>query len=132
MPAPAGAEAPTSRPLQRSECLAHLRGTQVGRAAFPTGGLLTIVPTAYRLDGGYVILPLSGLEEAAGQVVTFQCDGYDAATGERWSLCVTGRTESRPDGSIRLAPDLLRGFAQACRGDAEASGPSDTALAPCD
>ncbi len=121
MSVPADAAAPTSRPLLRSECLALLRHSRVGRAAFPAGGLLTIVPTAYRLADGYVVLPLGGLEEVVGQVVTFQCDGYDGAAGERWSLCVTGRTERRPDGSIRLALDLLRGFAQACRGGSNAS-----------
>jgi hypothetical protein len=100
------------RTLQRSECLAFLRRSRRGRAAFAADGLLTVVPTRFALGAGWVWFPNTLLARAAGQVVTFQCDGRDAVAGEQWSVCVTGRAERGPTGEVRLAPTLLRGWAR--------------------
>lgn len=99
----------TVRELQRSECLARLRGRRVGRAAFATGGLLTVVPTPFHLVGGFVTFPAGRLEAAIGQVVTFECDDLEDACPETWSVCVTGQTERGAAGEVRLAATLLRG-----------------------
>lgn len=107
------------RTLQRSECLACLRRTRRGRAAFAADGLLTVVPTPFVLGAGWVLFPSALLARAAGQVVTFQCDGQDATAGELWSVCVTGRAERGPTGELRLAPTLLRGWARPAEPDEE-------------
>lgn len=119
---------PGGRALERGECLEHLRQRRIGRAAFAAGGILTVVPTPFRLDGGFVSLPRARLEAAVGQVVTFQCDDFDEGRVGGWSVLLTGRAEAAENGEIRVAPTLLHGWLTANPDEADADAPQRAPL----
>lgn len=103
------------RRLSRSECLAFLRGRPMGRAAFTTEGMLTVVPTPFAMGRGRITFLSerpTQLDQAVGQVVAFQSDGYDVLAGELWNVCVTGIVVRSPQGELSLEPRLFSGWAE--------------------
>jgi len=87
--------APRVRALARSECLAALRSTCLGRVALSVGALPAIVPVAFSLAGDRLVfgalggrpLPLVGRRPV---IVAFQADAYDEAQRCGWSVVVVG------------------------------------------
>jgi nitroimidazol reductase NimA-like FMN-containing flavoprotein (pyridoxamine 5'-phosphate oxidase superfamily) len=80
--------------LPTDECLRLLRGEAVGRLAISIAGHPDIFPINYVLDRGDVVFRTAEGTKLAGAVlgtsVAFEVDGYDAGTGEAWSVVVKG------------------------------------------
>ena len=81
--------------IPESECR-HLLGTQtLGRIGVTSGGLPHIVPVCYLYDNGAIVFrtgPGTKLRAAAsGDVLAFEVDSFDPATGRGWSVMVLGR-----------------------------------------
>jgi hypothetical protein len=80
--------------LTLHECLQRLRATDVGRLAV-CATPPDVFPVNYVVDHGTVVFrtAVGGKLDAvmADDPVTFEADGFDAATGEAWSVVVKGR-----------------------------------------
>jgi uncharacterized protein len=81
--------------LSESECR-HLLGTHtLGRVGVTSGGLPHIVPVCYVYDDGAIVFrtgPGTKLRAAAsGDVLAFEVDHFDPASGQGWSVMVFGR-----------------------------------------
>jgi uncharacterized protein len=80
--------------LTLHECLHRLRSTDVGRLAV-CATPPEVFPVNHVVDHGTVVFRTaagSKLDAVAGdEPVTFEADGYDAATGDAWSVVVKGR-----------------------------------------
>lgn len=78
-------------------CWSLLRGVPVGRLAFTFAGQPEIFPVNFTVDHGSVVIrtgPGSKLASVAGTGrVAFECDGYDSAAGEAWSVVLKGKVE---------------------------------------
>lgn len=80
--------------LEPSDCLELLRGSVVGRLAVVTDDTPDIFPVNYLIDHGAVVFRTAAgtkLDAAVGHWVAFEIDGYDADSGEAWSVVVKGR-----------------------------------------
>ena len=83
--------------LAAHTCWAMLRASQVGRLAVVVDGRPDIFPVNFVVDHGTVVIrtgvgsKLAAIVEDAG--VAFECDGYDPAAGEAWSVVLKGRTQ---------------------------------------
>jgi len=102
-PAPARpATGPVFDALTRETAMELLATKQVGRLAFhsPDRGPVAL-PINYRLMDGDIVLRTasdSSLATAAGQdPVGFEVDSTDEATGQGWSVLVTGRVDQVDD-----------------------------------
>jgi uncharacterized protein len=80
--------------LSAHESLAMLRGSVVGRLAVAISDHPDIFPINYVVDHGSIVFrTAAGTKLAAavlGRGVAFEVDGYDAPTGEAWSVVVKG------------------------------------------
>ena len=82
--------------LDREQCLALLAADEVGRLAFVVGGVPTIVPVNYRLDGDTVVVrtgPGAKLHDGPRRPVAFEIDSFDRVRRQGWSVVVAGRLE---------------------------------------
>jgi uncharacterized protein len=89
------------RELDRTECLALLATTNLGRLALTRRALPTIVPARYLVNDERVVIHLStGLDHVAwldGEVVALQVSAFDETQTYGWSVCVTGAAHGTPD-----------------------------------
>jgi nitroimidazol reductase NimA-like FMN-containing flavoprotein (pyridoxamine 5'-phosphate oxidase superfamily) len=80
--------------IHSDECLALLRGAQVGRFAFVDGaGSADVLPVNFVLDGDAVVFataPGSKLRAAEGGAVAFEADAVDVETRSGWSVVIHG------------------------------------------
>ena len=85
--------------LDQHECWELLREHEVGRLAVSIANHPDIFPINYIVDRGAVVFrtaegtKLAALTVAIGRRVAFEIDGYDATTGEAWSVVVHGMAE---------------------------------------
>ena len=81
--------------LDESQCWTLLRSEEVGRLAVSIMNRPDIFPINYLVDHGTVVFRTAeGTKLAAavlGTAVAFEVDGYDAPSGEAWSVIVKGR-----------------------------------------
>lgn len=95
--------------LSTDECLEHLATTRVGRVAFTTSALPTVVPLTYAIKGQHLLLATgadSRLAKAADHgVLAFEIDDVDSSTHTGWSVVVTGVAEvvEGPEGRAEAA-----------------------------
>ncbi|WP_377644679.1 pyridoxamine 5'-phosphate oxidase family protein [Oryzobacter terrae] len=85
------------REIPTHECLALLRESPVGRLAVVVEGRPEIFPVNHVVDHGTVVLRTASGTKFSGSVglpVAFEVDGYDAGTGEAWSVVVHGTGRS--------------------------------------
>ena len=80
--------------LSQQEAVALLATIPVGRVVFTVGALPAIVPVAFAVHDGAVVMrtsPESRLAKAApGGVLAFEVDDIDAETRTGWSVVVMG------------------------------------------
>jgi uncharacterized protein len=80
--------------LDESRCWTLLRSAEVGRLAVAIGGHPDIFPINFVVDHGTIVFRTAeGTKLAAsvlGQAIAFEVDGYDAASGEAWSVVLKG------------------------------------------
>lgn len=89
--------------LEESACWALVRSAVIGRLALSIDGRPDVFPVNHVVDHGTIVFrtaegsKLAAL--AAGSEVAFEVDGYEAETGEAWSVVVkgSGRLITRPD-----------------------------------
>ena len=81
--------------LDSTECWQLLRTNEVGRLAVSITDHPDIFPVNYVVDRGTVVFRTAeGTKLAAavlGRAVAFEVDGYDAGSGEAWSVVLKGR-----------------------------------------
>lgn len=92
------------RALRESECRHLLSSETIGRVGISSGGLPCILPVAYLYhDGAILFRTRTGTKLRAaenGEVLAFEVDHFDPATGTGWSVLALGRAtvlESTPD-----------------------------------
>lgn len=80
--------------LDRQECLRLLAGAPLGRVGITNGALPVIVPINFRLVGDRIVFRTgigTKLDSATcDEVVAFEADHLDPASGVGWSVAVTG------------------------------------------
>jgi uncharacterized protein len=83
--------------LPEEECRRLLGMHTIGRVGITSGGLPLILPVHYAYDDGVVVFRTgTGTKlraAASGDVLAFEVDTYDAASGVGWSVMVLGRAE---------------------------------------
>jgi uncharacterized protein len=93
-PDQAGADGELTR-LGREECLRLLGTVAVGRLIFTMNALPAVRPMNFALADGLILLRTAADSTVArkvdGDIVVFEADELDAATGSGWSVTVTGR-----------------------------------------
>jgi hypothetical protein len=102
--------------LDREQCLGLLAGGGFGRVVGTHSAMPVVYPISYLLDGQEVIFQTetgSALAGIAGDVVAFQADEFDSATGTGWTVLGIGkpyRVPPAPTGTGRatLAIPLRR------------------------
>ena len=103
--------------LTDAQCLALLPTVPVGRIVFTEGGLPAVQPVNFVVDDQCVIIrAMTGSKlaaAAAGAVVAFEVDEYDATSESGWSVTAVGQatlvTESADLDRLALLP--LRSWA---------------------
>jgi nitroimidazol reductase NimA-like FMN-containing flavoprotein (pyridoxamine 5'-phosphate oxidase superfamily) len=92
--------------LDPPACWALLREAQVGRLAVAIANHPDIFPINFVVDHASVVFRTAeGTKLAAavlGQAVAFEVDGYDAESGEAWSVVVKGKATE-----LELLQDLF-------------------------
>ena len=87
-------EQPILAVLDRETCMSLLRSSEVGRLAVSVAGQPDIFPINYALDGDSIVFcTAEGTKLTATHIstwVAFECDGYDADSGDAWSVVVKG------------------------------------------
>lgn len=85
--------------LSLDECWMLLRGDALGRIAFTTDELITVLPVNYRVVDAHGITPGKWLAlrtrpgnviDRASMVVAFEIDGVDPTDRQGWSVLVRG------------------------------------------
>jgi len=79
--------------LSAAESWALLREAVVGRLAVIADGRPDIFPVNHLVDHGSVVFRTAAgtkLSGALGKPVAFEVDGYDATTGQAWSVVLKG------------------------------------------
>jgi len=80
--------------LDAPECWALLRSAEVGRLAISIMNRPDIFPINYIVDHGTVVFRTAEGTKLAGavlnQAVAFEVDGYNADSGEAWSVVIKG------------------------------------------
>ena len=77
-----------------SESWGLLRAAVVGRLAVVVAGQPEIYPVNYLVDHGSIVFRTAEgtkLAHSIGRPVAFEVDGYDAGSGEAWSVVVKGK-----------------------------------------
>ena len=75
------------------ECLAMLARTTVGRVGLVVDGLPYVHPVRMAVEGGHVLIGVSGETLAAAiddVVIALQADGFEEDRGRRWSVLAVG------------------------------------------
>lgn len=97
--------------LDPVECLALLATVEVGRVVFTDRALPAILPVAFVVDGAGVALRTARgsrlARAAAGAVLAFEADEVHPATGDGWSVVVTGGAALVEDAGERDRLDRL-------------------------
>ena len=92
--------------LEPPACWALLREAQVGRLAVAIANRPDIFPVNFVVDHASVVFRTAeGTKLSAavlGQAVAFEVDGYDADSGEAWSVVVKGQAKE-----LELLEDLF-------------------------
>ena len=92
---------PDDRELSRQECLSLLTTEPYGRLVLVRGGLPTVHPVNFLLDGAGIVIRTregSGLSAAAGaSAVALQADSIDRERRSGWSVTVVGRARIADD-----------------------------------
>ena len=98
--------------LSKQDAVALLSTIPVGRVVFTVGALPAIVPVAFAVHDGAVVMrtsPESRLAKAApGGVLAFEIDDIDAETRTGWSVVVMGVATVVADPEQRAAIDACR------------------------
>jgi nitroimidazol reductase NimA-like FMN-containing flavoprotein (pyridoxamine 5'-phosphate oxidase superfamily) len=93
--------------LTLHECLELLRSAEVGRLAVSQPAHPHVFPVNYVVDHGTVVFRTAAGTKldaiALDHDVTFEADGYDAASGDAWSVIVKGRAAEVPTASELVA-----------------------------
>jgi nitroimidazol reductase NimA-like FMN-containing flavoprotein (pyridoxamine 5'-phosphate oxidase superfamily) len=102
--------------LSQQDSVALLSTIPVGRVVFTVGALPAIVPVAFAVHDGAVVMrtsPESRLAKAApGGVLAFEIDDIDAETRTGWSVVVMGVATVVVDPEARAAIDgVVEAFA---------------------
>ncbi len=83
--------------LDADACWELLRDNEVGRLAVAIGNYPDVFPINYVVDDGTIVFRTAeGTKLAAavlGIAVAFEIDGYDATSGEAWSVVVKGSAQ---------------------------------------
>lgn len=123
--------------LSDVDCRRLLASEVIGRLGFTDGALPVILPVAYFLHAGDVLIPADQgstvVTAVRGAVVAFEIDALDATTGSGWSVSVIGPSRvvthprevesmdalgptGRPAGPgrcyISVRPGLVRGWSR--------------------
>jgi nitroimidazol reductase NimA-like FMN-containing flavoprotein (pyridoxamine 5'-phosphate oxidase superfamily) len=81
--------------LTEAQCRGLLGTQTVGRVGITSGGLPCILPVCYAYDDGAVVFRTGAgtkLRSAvSGDVLAFEVDCFDAASGKGWSVLALGR-----------------------------------------
>ena len=94
--------------LDREQCLDLLAGGGFGRVVGTHSAMPAVYPISYVLDGQEVVFQTetgSTLAGTAGDVVAFQADQFDSATGLGWTVLGIGqpyRVSPTPTGTGRV------------------------------
>lgn len=95
--------------LTENECLALLRSRTIGRIAFGLGGEIEIFPVNYGMEGQVIVFrtgPGAKLNTVPNTAVAFEVDGWDAESGNGWSVVAKGRAEEITTSAGRAAEHL--------------------------
>lgn len=95
--------------LTENECLALLRSSTLGRIAFAVGGEIEIFPVNYGMEGRIIVFrtsPGTKLRAVPDTAVAFEVDGWDAGSGNGWSVVAKGRAEEITSNPGREAEHL--------------------------
>ena len=93
--------------LSEAECRRLLGTHTLGRVGVTSGGLPHILPVCYLYDAGCVVFRTGAGTKlraaASGDVLAFEVDHFDPASGQGWSVLALGRasvvtTEHAHDG----------------------------------
>jgi len=87
---------PRTRTLDPDRCRAALDAAPVGRLGLVVAGRPEIYPVNHVLHEGDILFRTGSgtkFDEAIGQLVAFEVDGYDPTTQAAWSVLVTGVAE---------------------------------------
>lgn len=104
--------------LSEAECRRLLGTHTIGRVGVTSGGLPHILPVCYLYDDGFVVFRTGAgtkLRAAtSGDVLAFEVDQFDAASGRGWSVLALGRasvvtTEHEHDGLPTLDGPSISG-----------------------
>lgn len=96
--------------LERQRCLELLATAPIGRLAVSVNGQPEVFPVNFALDGDRVVIRTSEgtkLRAADLDLVAFEADGNDEATGEWWSVVVKGTGREITD-ALDLASERER------------------------
>jgi nitroimidazol reductase NimA-like FMN-containing flavoprotein (pyridoxamine 5'-phosphate oxidase superfamily) len=80
--------------LDRAECLRLLAEEEIGRLAVIQGGVPTIFPVNYQLDGEAIVFrtgPGTKFDHGLRAPACFEIDHFDRAQRSGWSVVGTGR-----------------------------------------
>ncbi len=134
--------------LGLSDCWRLLRGAPVGRLALTRGDQPEIFPVNFVVDHASIVFRTqegTKLTFSLGRRVAFEADGYDAESGEAWSVVVKGKAwevsqlhevldalelplfpwHATPKGHvIRIEPDEVSPPRAQVPGEPDKSGPS--------
>ena len=87
---------PVLHEVAEPECRQLLGTVPIGRIGLSEQALPTILPVHFAVHGEDIVtVPLAGAQGVSagrGDVVVFEVDSYDPATGEWWAVTVTGRS----------------------------------------
>ena len=101
--------------LSKQDAVALLSTIPVGRVVFTVGALPAIVPVAFAVHDGAVVMRTSAesrLARQPGGVLAFEIDDIDAETRTGWSVVVMGVATVVADPEQRAAIDgLVKMFA---------------------
>jgi nitroimidazol reductase NimA-like FMN-containing flavoprotein (pyridoxamine 5'-phosphate oxidase superfamily) len=95
--------------LSKQDAIALLSTIPVGRVVFTVGALPAIVPVAFAVHDGAVVMRTSAgsrlAKAAPGGVLAFEIDDIDAETRTGWSVVVMGVATVVADPETRAAID---------------------------
>jgi len=90
-------EPPILEYVPRHECLSLLATVPIGRVGLSVDALPVVLPVNFALvDGDIVFRTVNGTKfhaAAAGAVIAFEADGYEASGRSGWSVLVQGMSE---------------------------------------
>lgn len=92
--------------LDQDECRELLRLSRIGRVGYLTAGAINIIPVAYAIVEGDIVLKTavgSALAKLpSGEAVAFQIDEFDEETRTGWSVLVNGDLRQRESQNLEI------------------------------